>query len=219
MAKPAHTRITVEGHIGASSTNVIERFSFSLNSVDDVAISGATDAALTAKAQTIHSAIFTQLVDVFPSNCWFDKTKIASVDAAGLYRVRGDGSYVKAEVADSFAGTQAASGMPLGVALCVSLVTARSGPTGKGRFFLPWPSLSLDTTTRLVPEAQINGLIDDVAAWLGDVNDVAGVNLAVVSSKGYTSDVTGIRIGRKPDTMRSRTEDLAEGYIAASVPQ
>lgn len=219
MAKPDHTRVTWEGHTGASATSIIESWSFSLNAPDDAAISAASDAVLNAKAEAFYDAYVNALKDVMPSNRYLTKVTVASLDGLGKYRLRGDGSYIKGVHEGDANGDLAASGMPLQIALCVSLRTSRSGPTGKGRFFLPWPGLSLSTDDLLVPESQITGIVDDIAAFLGAVNDVPGFNLAVVSSKGYSSDVTAIAVGRAPDTMRSRREDLPEGYITAAVPQ
>lgn len=217
--KPAHTRITFSGHVGGSSTSITERWSFSLNSADAVAISGATEAELDAIAAGANAAYHGSLNNGMPSNCFLTSVKVASIDALGQYRQRGDGSYVLGEDNTIRTGVEAASGMPLQVALCVSLTTARSGPTGKGRFFLPWPALSLDTTTRLIPTNQMTDVVSRTKTFLGALNDLTGINLAVVSSKGYASDVTGFRIGRAPDTMRSRREDLIESYVSDTVPQ
>jgi hypothetical protein len=42
--------------------------------------------------------------------------------------------------------------------------------------------------------------------------DVTGQRVVVVSSKGYNSEVTGVRVGRVLDTMRSRRRSLPETY-------
>jgi hypothetical protein len=219
VAKPAHTRLTFEGHVGPSSSAVTERWSFSLHAVDDAAIVGATEVTLNALANSAAVAYDANIQPNMPNNCHFTRCKVASIGADGLYRTRADGSYIAGEWEGTSTGGQAASSMPLQVALCVSLVTPRSGPTGKGRFFLPWPAVSLDAGDRKIPTAQLQPIVDDCAAFLGALNDLAGINVAVVSSKGYSSDVTALRIGRVPDTLRSRREDVAEGYITQAVPQ
>src|SRR5688572_30712408 len=130
MAKPNHTRVTFEGHTGASGSSIIERFSFSLNSPDDAAISAASDSVLNAKAEACADAYASFIAPFMPNNRFLTKVTVAALDGDGKYRLRGDGSYIKGEHAETHAGTQAASGMPLQVALCVSLRTSRSGPTG-----------------------------------------------------------------------------------------
>jgi hypothetical protein len=53
------------------------------------------------------------------------------------------------------------------------------------------------------------------------VNAVNGLStnekVSVVSSKGYTTDVTAVRLGRVPDTMRSRRGDLVEAYAVQTL--
>lgn len=213
MPKPAHTRVTFSGVVGTAAAPV-ERWSINLNFPAAALPEASTDAAADTIANNV-SGWWAQLQDVLPTDVILTEVRVAAIGADGLTLVRGDGTYVQGIASVSLAGAMAKQPMPLQTALCVSLNTTRTGPTGKGRFFLPWPALSLDSTTKILPEAQVTDFIDDVVSFLNGVQNVLGQQLQVVSSKGYMSEVTSIRIGRAPDTMRSRREDVPEGYITA----
>jgi hypothetical protein len=56
------------------------------------------------------------------------------------------------------------------------------------------------------------------AALINSLNGSIGFGgVVVASSKGYLSGVTGVKVGRAVDTIRSRRSDLPEGYIAVAV--
>lgn len=212
MAKPAHTRLTYSGVVGTSSA-ALEHWSFSLNFPASVLPPETEDAAADALANQARFAYADQLADTMPLDIVLTETRIAAIGADGLTVRRGDGSYVQGINVGPAGGAMAKQPAPLQQALCVSLQTSRAGATGKGRFFLPWPALSLDADDKRIPVAQVEGFIDDVGAWLSALQTNLGGQLQVVSSKGYMTEVGLIKIGRVPDTMRSRREDLVEGYV------
>lgn len=212
MAKPAHTRVTFSGLIGTAAA-AVEQWSFNLCFPSTATGAAATLASLQDKADLANGKWSNEMASVMPSDVVLNKVRVAHVGDDGHVTKRADGSYVQADGIASVAGTQAKQPMPLQTALCVSLNTGRAGPTGKGRFFLPWPALSLDMTDKRLPVAQVEGFIDNVQAWLNTTQTAMGEGLVVVSSKGYISEVVSVRIGRAPDTMRSRREDAPEGYI------
>lgn len=215
MAKPAHTRVTFSGHIGGEAS-VLEIFSFNLcfppiEGDDDAAI-----AALEDIAAGCHTAFGTHLNPAYGEDTWLDRTRVASVDGTGHVVRTAVGAYVQGDRNDPFNGTEAKQPMPLQTALCVSLGTARAGATGKGRFFLPWMAMSLDPDDKRINEATAVATLNGIQDFLQACAAAVGLDPVVVSSKGYMSDVTTIRLGRVPDTMRSRRGDVPEGYV--SVP-
>lgn len=213
MAKPAHVRLTLDGVVGTKAAPV-ERWSHSLSFPAAAVGLGDEDAALFAKVDLVASRWNTHLSPVMPQDVVLTGIKMAHVGADGLIPTRADGSYIQGVWDGDIPGGMAKQPIPLQTALCVSLTTGRAGPTGKGRFFLPWPALSLDADDKLLPVAQVEGIIDNVKGFVDAVAVVVGHAPQVVSSKGYMSEVLGIRIGRAPDTMRSRREDAQEGYLS-----
>jgi hypothetical protein len=216
VVKPAHTRVTFEGVIGTAVAPV-ENWALNINFPASVTGAAATDAALGALAQDASTAWNNSLSPIMGSDVVLNKVRVASVDDTGHVHQRADGTYVQADNGSVWAGAMAKQPVPLQTALCVSLTTLRPGPTGKGRFFLPWPALSLDADDKRIPIAQVNGVIDNIKAFLQALATEFGQDPIVVSSKGYTSAVTGLKVGRVPDTMRSRREDSPEGYITAAL--
>lgn len=107
-------------------------------------------------------------------------------------------------------------------ALAISLGTARRGPSGKGRFYIPMPGDAVDAgggfkmSTAL--QDQIRGsaqtMLTDVNNWPGADVVSAAWKIVVASTKGYNTKVTGVRVGAIIDTMRSRRNKLDESYNA-----
>ncbi len=124
-----------------------------------------------------------------------------------------DGSYVQGKAEVQVAGLNTAGSiMPLQTALVISLMTARPGASGRGRFFLPWQSagsLGLDFRLNL---SEMQPLAADATALINKVNAL-GSPVVINSSKGLNTPVTGVRIGRALDTMRSRREKVSESYV------
>lgn len=211
--KPQHIRTTYSGVLG-TPTAPVEHWSYSLSGpyqdwtanddafFDDLA--WGMDYAW-GKANSLQ--------DMMPSDVVLTECRIALIGADGKTKKRADGSYLQGVIQTETAGIQATQGAPAQQALCVSLTTARQGATGKGRFFLPWPALSLDHTDKRLPVAQAESARDKIAVFLAEHAVRTTVPIHVVSSKGYTSAVTGFRLGRAPDTLRSRREDVPEGYV------
>jgi hypothetical protein len=104
-------------------------------------------------------------------------------------------------------------------AVAVSLVTARRGPTGKGRFYVPMSPQPLDQTTLLMSETARDNLKASTQTLINALNNQPGVDaldlkVVVASSKGYNTVVTGVRVGRVVDTIRSRRRSIPETFDA-----
>jgi hypothetical protein len=104
----------------------------------------------------------------------------------------------------------------------VSLQSAARGPRGKGRFFLPGPSIGFDPSVAQISLADATAVRDSATLWIADLNNWPGIDaqdprVTVASSSGVNNDVTGVRVGRVLDTIRSRRGQVPEGYTALSV--
>lgn len=215
MAKPAHTRVTFEGVVGTVGAP-LEYWAFGVNFPEDAIPPDATDVVADGVALSLKGAYTTHWKPIMGSDVILTKVKVSRIQADGTVEKRGDGSYIQGEWTGSDAGTQAKAPMPLQVAVCVGLSTTRSGATGKGRFFIPWPSGSLDDTTKRISSTGATNWATAAKNFLNALATVLTFPPQVVSSKGYMSEVTGVRVGRVPDTLRSRRADLPEEYV--SVP-
>lgn len=202
MAFPQHRRLSFRGIFG-TATAPWEEWQFRLN----LAPGDGTD-DLEAIAQAGLDAFTTHMAPKIRDSARLTEVKAASIDEAGLYT--SDPAILAADVVGAGTG---GGYMPPQVALAVSLVTERRGPTGRGRFFLPAPIGAPESSTGLMLAATAQGVADNAAAFLGAINGPAGFgNVAVVSSKGYLSIVTEVRVGRAYDTIRRRRNGLDEVY-------
>jgi hypothetical protein len=125
---------------------------------------------------------------------------------------------------------------PPQVALCVSTVTAaRRGYSAKGRFYLPAPTADLADDWRL-PQAHAStyaGLASTFVKVLRlreavlppPAPELPGVWLPCIVSPhkngtgpgGTVHAITGVRVGRVLDTIRSRRTSLVEDYESSAV--
>jgi hypothetical protein len=83
--------------------------------------------------------------------------------------------------------------------------------------FLPAPQLAVLSGTGLADAIAIAGVRDAFATLVANLNNAAGLDanvskVTIASSKGFNTDVTGIRVGRALDTIRSRRTSLDEKY-------
>jgi microcompartment protein CcmK/EutM len=139
---------------------------------------------------------------------------------AGAF-VQGD-----ANVATIAAGVYNAK--PFQVALAISLRTARAGPGGRGRFYIPVPAGDTVGADGLMSLAEVTGHRDRAKGFLDQVNAdsvAAGFGRLVVASGGSItrgvapalSDVTQVAVGRVFDTIQSRRSVLVEGHVPANL--
>lgn len=207
MVKPAHFRLTYSGTLG----NGTEEFAISLNLAPG---RPGTAAELTSEATAARQAWLDNMRVLFSNRNTLTETRLACITADGSYLTREDGSYqvgIDATPAPSVGAGVPGGLLPLQSALCVTLLTPRSGPTGKGRIFLPWPDTIAIQDDFRISQPAATSVATIMAEMIRDVNSlIADTVVSVVSSKGYTSPVTGVRVGRVPDTMRSRRGDLLE---------
>lgn len=218
--RSAHWQITIGGIFGVVQSP-IENWQFALR-VDADLVPTTTepnDPALLADATAIQASFQTNMLNKLQGGVRHTYTDIRFIGNDGLQPKNPDGSYKGAVrlLTDGPAGATETPRYPFQTALCVSLNTARSGPRGRGRVFLPPPVYPLSSDGRIsLANAQ-----EFTAAFAQVIRDVNGTALdaldgpvCVMSTFGFASPVTSVRVGRSLDTHRSRRADLPEGYSA-----
>ena len=111
---------------------------------------------------------------------------------------------------------------PAQVSMCVSL-TAGTRPNGtpiKGRFYLPTAASGITSTDGLFAQGATQGYATRLGQFLDDLNAAGFVPcvwsraLGILSTVGVGGDASsGLRIGRTPDTIRTRRNSLPEEYL------
>jgi hypothetical protein len=210
-----HLRLSVRGAY-ASPTGDVEQFQFGLalraNPV------GAPQVPTPGRLDNCVQAIRQYWGDnrVQTSNAHIIReVKLAPIGPDGRYT--GDPQIAGVEIA----GPNARRMYPPQVALVVSTQTARRGPSGRGRVYLPAPLFDVDGSW-VVPAGNAQGLADTFAAMLVDLATTGSDNRPVAdlltpvlaSSKGTLDPILSVRVGRAFDTVRSRRRSLSEAYTA-----
>lgn len=207
-----HVKMTMSGTLGAQEGSP-EAWSMSLSLRPSGWFNTANEADRRADAIADIKAFWAR-----PESGIANIARLTSVKFAPIGT---NGKYTGDPTIDDFLPVLGAGGPllhPYNVSLCVSLVTERRGPTGKGRIYLPLPSLAVQPNG-LCGNNAVQGVAVSVQTLLNGLNnapgfDVADSEVVVSSSKGYLSLVTGVRVGLVLDTIRSRRTALPEGYGA-----
>jgi hypothetical protein len=211
MPRPAHILTTFSGIFGAEGS-AYEEWSFGLRSTGSVAAGAHSAAAIAASG-----AYRDNIVGIMPANVALTKVRVASVGTDGKVATTAGGAYLQADYVLTRAGSGPEINMPTHVACVASLKTVRADATGKGRIFLPWPAFT-PGMDRLLSESNAATVAAAVKGLLQQLNGISGFGVvAVMSSKGYASNVTAVRVGRVPDTQRSRRNRRPEGYAESAL--
>lgn len=218
MPVPAHYLITWGGVFGSVAAPV-ERWQFSLKRTGIASTQNAfpTQDVLLTALTALQGSFQSRYLNKLQAGIRHTFTDIRFIGSDGKQPKDAAGAYAGARRLETD-GPSGASGLPrypYQVAVVTSLNTARSGPSGKGRFFLPAPDYPLSNDGR-ISATDAGGLASTAKDFLGEVNAVtieAGAGpVSVMSSKGYASPVTSVRVGRVLDTHRSRRSDMLEGF-------
>lgn len=158
--------------------------------------------------------------------CKLTYAKANVVDMDGRYVEKTTHEYV---YPTPVAGSSSTALHPSQICWCVSLTTGLSrGPAHRGRFYLPMPAVSPQSTDGLVGAADAAGLAGSAKTFIEAVADTPGIDLGIpfkvlVMSKkagaAATHEVTGIEVGRVLDTQQRRRRSLGEAYELAVVDQ
>jgi hypothetical protein len=217
MPAARHTLMTWKGVLGPAQSPV-EEWQVSLKSgwgTEDAA--GPSDP--TAQANLLFTAMASTLMLQAAPHVTLRSAEFRAIGADGKQLRNTAGAFVGVGFSNAAPVGGGGSGtgvMPPQAALCVSLVSGRSGPTGKGRFWFPLGAAAIGSDLRLGAQAQ-EVWTDYAQAFVNAVN-VAHGRVRVYSTKGTPgSDVVAIKVGRAVDTQRRRRGDLLESYRQASI--
>jgi hypothetical protein len=208
-----HVRVTMSGTLGSATDGEAFAcgFQFGGEGLDAVV-------ALPVPAQ----------LDAVSAACqlWFSRATSSIWNTAKLTQVKfavigADGRYAGDPYISTFltvSGASSSNTHPFQVSRVITLDSARRGPTGRGRFYSPVPTGSVDAdgtqqgAVALEAAGSARTMLNDVNAAL-----TGAARVVVASSKGYNSTVTSVRVGRVLDTVRSRRTSLSEGYTADQI--
>jgi hypothetical protein len=202
---PAHKRVTFEGVFGTIAAP-IEQWSFRLNLNTDSPGTGTVPTALA----TLASAYTSHVRQHTTALARLTRVKYAEIGADGAYT--SDPVLLDVDIPGTNVSTP---NMPLQIALSISLNTALRGPTRRGRIFLPAPGFGTLTASGLIVNTAAQAIATGMKNFLDAINAEPQLGRVVIaSSAGYLTNVTGVRVGVVPDTIRSRREKLSEAYGA-----
>lgn len=214
MPFATHLRITALGTLGASD----ERFSYGINTTLDpgqaagLGGDGSTVPAPLAAAADVVKQFHTRVSTRIASVAVLRSVKFAVIGPDGKYV----GDAVEAPVTAGEGGVNDGSGLVLPQnALAVSLLTDDRGPRKRGRFYIPMPVIDVQPSNGFtMAVAWSNGVADSAAQLLTDLQAVPDLSIqpVIASTYGYNTPVTGVRVGRVVDTIRSRRNRLVELY-------
>ncbi len=220
---PEHLKITFSGTLGDPPPGV-EIWSFGVNA----RVAGFTDvASLQALANACQSSYTGFAAITIGQEARLTRTRVASVGPDGLVRRTAAGAYSQADSLVVQGGLSQGTGRNYAVSLAVSLQSAFPGPTGRGRLYLPLPGLG-PLTNGVMQAGDQGTMLSRMRAFLNDLNDklaTAGHGPIVVASGGSVvkglapalHNVTTVRVGQVPDTMRSRRNALPEQYASTAL--
>lgn len=152
--------------------------------------------------------------------------KLNAIGPTGLYL---DATQTHAYYwAGTLPSTSYAALYPAQVSLVSTWITdAERGPASKGRVYLPAPKVPINGSTGVWEVADCLAIANRMAVLLNSINDwpgwdavteFASMRACVVSGlgSGTIRPITGVRIGRVPDTQRRRRSALDENYQLAT---
>lgn len=217
MPVPAHCRVSLSG-VFKNASATVEVWAFGINLTPRVF---ADEDERVLFATGVKDAWVANLAQWHRTNLSLTKVRVANVAPGGLVTRGEDGAYAQGDwLGDAPGINNSTVVMPLQTALCVSLLSARSGPRGRGRCFLPTIATGLGADYRY-GAASMQGLADSFVEFLSDVRALdltAGPWApAVVSSFDLISQINEVRVGTVPDTMRSRRSDVDEAYVSSLI--
>lgn len=223
MAKPPHIRLTWSGTLGtASPAPEIWSMGLGVTGPIDNGWLAKTPAEYATLAAAVRPAWGVHFGGKLAPYVKLTRTRASSIGGNGRTNLTTDGAYRHGDDNTVANGSGSANGLPFQVALAVSLRSAKVGPTGKGRFYLPTPDATAAITDGLIAEVTRDALATSAKGFVDAVNTAletwsTGCRVAIISggsvkygTPGEASIVTQVGVGRAFDTMRSRRGDLAE---------
>lgn len=223
MPAPPHYRISYSGVFGPLASPV-EEWSFGLSAAPQGGTfltqpeMAATAAALAPTWESIKGGIHTLAI--------LTRIRVAYVDNLGKTPRDVTGAYAQGDHPVTLQGNVTGLTRPLQVSLAVSLRTQASGPTGRGRFYLPVPVGGLNPLNGLLDSAEQQGHLSRAVAFMTAIEGVLtprGIGALVVASGGSVTKaiapalrpIVQVAVGRRFDIQRRRGNDQEEEYVFA----
>jgi hypothetical protein len=211
-----HALFTVHGTLGVP---VAEEWSFGIRLLTAGPLTQAQCASACSTMVAPTAALFAAVAT--------DPAKLTHIKCA---YIQPDGHYPPGQSAGEFnwptpvgiGGTPTAN--PFQTALAVTLTTAITrGNANKGRLFLPLPKFQRDQSG-LIQTTDATTVANVMKTWLQAFATATPILIPRVFSKGGKVDptpvshnITGIKVGRVLDTIRSRRRSLPESYVVLSM--
>lgn len=214
MAYDVHVRIIAKGRFGSAAPGV-DKWQFSLSYS---APSGLTTAQQNTMAVDMNAFIGRATTKI-SSSCITESITFATIGTTGHYTT------VPYVVASTQAGGGVGNNTAPQVAWVVTYELAAASGTAiipggrrRGRFYLPGPVASVDSSTWQVAAADATALGTSAQTLINALNTDGGGQVVVASSKDGNHVVNRIRVGTALDTHRSRRRQLVEAYSVKTVP-
>lgn len=214
MVYPAtHKLVTFSGGL---FTGTLERWSFGLRFYNNPFVpptQSMVDAIAPLAVTFWDSAISVGLTH------GLDLIKLATIEPTGLYPP-GFSPLLHPFSPPEFPPGVAANGLPGQISQVVSLRTnLPRGRAHAGRIYLPSTGQSVGTDGRWTAVFS-TGVANAVKTLINGISGISGMGSPVVMSDlgaGAVEIVTGLRVGRVPDTVRRRRRQLVEDYQSVTL--
>lgn len=122
------------------------------------------------------------------------------------------------ETTTAIAGTATGPSQPAEVALVVSLRTALANRTGRGRFYLPQPSVeALDDDGTLLAAAQ-TAIVDALESAWAAANGAGESPVVYSRTAKATREITSFDVGDVFDIQTRRQNSLTQQRVSAAMP-
>lgn len=220
MPAPSHYRITYSGTLGVPGAVGSEEWSCNVSFKEPTGLF-LVRSDLPALATAVRGPWVTNVMPKLSNAVALTRVRVASVGATGLVPRDSSGAYIQGDDVTASFGSGTVY-LPYQLALAVSWHSAFSGPNGRGRIFLPMPTLGTITSDGLLPTSTRDAFTTSMKTYADAVNvalnsKLAGMRLCIASagspSKGISPglrDITGVSVGRVVDTQRRRRGQLLE---------
>jgi len=201
MVYDPHVRVTFKGFMGPDVDNPAEIWSTSLCLMEPTgaATGGLPSDSMLADISAAFNTYFRSGMRA-SNRAWYSGLRAALIGTDGHVVLDPDsGAYIQkdATLTSPSPGIASGAALPWQITPVLTLLTSRSGPTGRGRMYLPPIRTDLRDDGTLGDTA-FAGLLANGAGFIGEINDLSPgtFRVGVASSKGYNTLVTRVQMGR-----------------------
>lgn len=200
MARPSNvSRVVINGSLPDG-----ESFAWGFWMDSSYATQAATQLAANTIASFFNSTGFRAIIiDYLQNTCSYLSVDVYSYPTAGQ-----PAQFLATAAITGGQGTGTSNALPLQVALCVTTLTGQVGRRRRGRLYLPITTGEL--TLHQLAQADINEIVDGLAAFFAALNGSANVNgtVCVMSvTGGFTTPINQLSGDSRLDIQRRRAAD------------